>query len=137
MRDPNPDMEKARRMPRTPLADTVAKVVAGVEWFDRVFDIEPAQTDDEEATLFYLRDRLPMLIEEVGEYAKALNNDNLDNAAYNLGDMLFVILETINILNKYALSRVARVVASNLAKSPNTHVLNTSKTKLIPREISL
>lgn len=68
-----------------------------------------------------LRRRLPLMVEELGEFAKALNHGNTDAACEEVVDMAFIVLGYLITIEAYGRSRVAQVIAKNDAKRPETH----------------
>ena len=74
-----------------------------------------------------LRRRLPLMVEELGEFAKALNHGNTDAACEEVVDMAFIVLGYLITIEAYGRSRVAQVIAKNDAKRPETHSVKGDK----------
>ena len=76
-----------------------------------------------------LRRRLSLMVEELGEFAKALNHDDIDAACDEVADMAFIVLGYLITINAYLPENqsVERAIAKNDAKSPETHYVKGDK----------
>ena len=86
-----------------------------------------------EKALEELRTRLPYLMEEVGEHAKALNNDDLDDALLELADVAFVVAGSVLNMGGLAAASCREVALKNDAKTAATHYLEESSGKVLRR----
>ena len=80
-----------------------------------------------------LRARLPYLVEEVGEHAKALNNDDLEDALLELADVAFVAAGSVLNMGRLAAASCREVARKNDAKTDATHYLEVSSGKIVRR----
>ena len=80
-----------------------------------------------------LRTRLPYLMEEVGEHARALNNDDLGDALLELADVAFVVAGSVLNMGGLAAASCREVALKNDAKTAATHYLEESSGKVLRR----
>jgi NTP pyrophosphatase (non-canonical NTP hydrolase) len=86
-----------------------------------------------EKALEELRTRLPYLMEEVGEHARALNNDDLGDALLELADVAFVVAGSVLNMGGLAAASCREVARKNDAKTAATHYLEESSGKVLRR----
>ena len=86
-----------------------------------------------EQALEELRTRLPYLMEEVGEHARALNNDDLGDALLELADVAFVVAGSVLNMGGLAAASCREVARKNEAKTAATHYLEESSGKVLRR----
>ena len=86
-----------------------------------------------EKALEELRTRLPYLMEEVGEHARALNNDDLGDALLELADVAFVVAGSVLNMGGLAAASCREVALKNDAKTAATHYLEESSGKVLRR----
>ena len=100
----------------------VRALAVSVDEFHRRFEIpriDPSLSTED--TLDALRQRLSLLDEEVGEYARALNRGDMEDAAKEAVDVAYIALGTIHRLGDAGLNACYEVARKNDAKSPSAY----------------
>lgn len=127
-------LEELALMDKDSFSSTVVDLADSVYDFNSRFEIETADLDDEEATVFYLMDKLPLLVKELGKVAYALSVEDTSRVSRGLADLLYATLSVTLVLDDLGTAGIRSVLADNDSKSPATHIMNASKTKLLRRE---
>ena len=99
-----------------------------IEGFHRRFGITPPHEDD---LMPCLRDRVGLLVEELGEHVAALNRGDRDKAIVELVDVVYVALGSLYMLNLDGEDAVDAVVNKNDAKTFDTHQFHPESGKLV------
>ena len=111
--------------------DGVHTMAESVYAFHERFDIpcvDPTDTDD---ALEALRQRLVLLSEEIGEYARALNQARLGDATLEAADVAYVALGTVLRLGDEGRKACVTVTRKNDSKTPSTHGTRRSTGKVL------
>lgn len=85
----------------------------------------------EEKSLDILRGRLPLLVEELGEFAQDINKGNLRDASLEMADVTFVAIGTMLALNTTGVQSSHAVAQKNDDKTLDTHMVEASSGKLV------
>ncbi len=115
--------------------DSITELAQSVAFFNERFglkastinmmDVEPA---DKKEIIEMLLVTLPMIVEETGEFAKALNGGYITEAAKELIDIIFVSLQRLQLLGEIGDAALDFTRAKNDVKSnENTHIGMGSK----------
>ena len=104
--------------------------------FNSKFAISPINTEDDGTALLRLLDHLSILVEETGEYAKSLNKGKLNQAIYDLADVLYVTLVGLDLLGVDGTAMIRMVTMANDMKSLQTHEIGPSH-KLVPKNTDI
>jgi len=100
----------------------VRTLAVSVDEFHRRFEIDRiAPSSSVEDTLDALRQRLSLLDEEVGEYARALNRGDMEDASKEAVDVAYIALGTIHRLGSAGVDACREVARKNDAKSPSAY----------------
>ena len=84
-------------------------------------------------SLAKLRERLPLLMEEIGEHAGELNRGNLDDAIIEMADVAFIVLGTLLVLDEAGKGASNSVSQKNNSKTADTHIRVDTSGKLVRR----
>lgn len=102
--------------------------------FHERFGVPPVDASSApEESLAKLRERLPLLMEEVGEHARELNRGNLDDAMTEMADVAFIVLGTLLVLDEGGRRASNSVSRKNNGKTADTHVRVDTSGKLVQR----
>lgn len=119
---------------RDEFLSSISRLAASVydfhERFRRPDEIESPSTAE---YLGALRARLPLIVEELGEHSKELNNANLERASLELADVAFVAIGSVLALDTNGTGACHAVAIKNDSKNHNTHVYEESSGKLVRR----
>lgn len=111
----------------------IGKVALSViNWHER-FETSAIDTEDKEDAVIQLLLKSSLMTEELGEFVKDANHINLDGMMYELGDILYSVLDLILTAGPDMYPLLKQMRDSNDSKSIDTHVLNPLGTKLIKR----
>ena len=81
---------------------------------------------------YVMRNRLALLLEELGEHTAALNRDMEERAVKKLVDMLYVTLGTLELVDENLVgSALSAVADKNNAKTEETHRYHPDSGKLV------
>lgn len=123
------------RPTRDEFVSAIARIAESVYDFHSRFDKPiPSATQSSEEYLITLRNRLPLIIEELGEHAQDLNKGNLEDAALEIADVTFVAVGTILSLESVGVYASCQVAKKNDDKTHETHVIEESSGKLVRRQ---
>ena len=89
------------------------------------FGVTDVETDDD------LRKRLAILVEEVGEHARALNRQNSEQAIKEAVDIAYVALGTLLCYAQAGADACYEVAAKNDAKQPQDGFTETATGKVV------
>ena len=109
----------------------MGRIAESVDAFHVRFDIPQVDTADTAATLESLRQRLALLAEETGEHARALNRADIDDAAKEAVDVLYIAMGTIHKLGTPGVDACYQVADKNDAKVPSTHSTRSATGKVL------
>ena len=79
---------------------------------------------DESDLIPVLKDRIPILVEEVGEHCRAVNKDHIADAASEAVDIAYVALGTILTLGDLSVFYSDRIIRKNNGKTLATHFVS-------------
>ena len=96
--------------------------------------IDPLSSAEE--TLQRLRIRLAILMEEVGEHARELNQGDLGKAAREIADVAFVAMGTLLVFDAAGREACIEVAEKNDRKTAETHAIDGTSGKLLRRVAS-
>ena len=116
---------------RASFVEGIRAIAESVYSFHDRFDIPRVDTADTEATLEALRQRLAIIAEEIGEYASALNQGDVEDAASEAADVGYVALGTILRLGDLGRLACIEIARKNDAKVPSTHSERSSTGKVL------
>ena len=108
-------------MTKEQFVEVASRLAESVYDFHVRFDASGIHEEDEEAIMGHVRNRVPILVEEVGEHCKAVNHNNLIEAAKEAADVAYVALGTLLTLGQYGGRYGHFVVEKNNKKTPETH----------------
>ena len=112
----------------------VAEMAGSVFDFHQRFDVPSfGELPQDPDGLSVLRSRLAFLIEETGEHARELNRGELGNASVEMGDVAFVTMGTLLVLDRMGAEALRSVAAKNNAKTSETHRVDETSGKLVRR----
>ena len=114
--------------------DNMNTLVDSVYDFHKRFGLEPwdiPYTDDE--YLSKLRERLALLMEELGEVAKDLNRGNVMDGVAEVADVAFVALGILYSTGSLGGGAAKAVALKNDAKTHTTHYFDRQTGKIIKR----
>lgn len=109
----------------------VRALAVSVDAFHERFDIPQIDPACVAGTLDALRQRLSLLNEEAGEYARALNRGEIEDAVKEAVDVAYIALGTIHRLGAGGVRACYEVVEKNDAKSPSTHSKRSTTGKVL------
>lgn len=109
----------------------IETLAASVDSFHGRFEVPPIDSTDVENTLDALRQRLSLLDEENGEYARALNRGDIDDATKEAIDVAYIALGTIHRLGKQGLDACYEVARKNNAKTPSAYSKRSTTGKVL------
>ncbi len=105
-------------------SEKVAQLTFSVEKFHERFGVNMLEyfqgADFENDGLLNLQQRLPYLIEELGEFANELNQGNYEKAINELVDVAYVVIGTLE-LHRISELAIAKVIEKNDKKTDETH----------------
>ncbi len=132
--NPEPEVQ-AQRVEQFHL--NVYHLTKAVAEFHKRFDLPRLEMTEaiKRTRLQMLTDRLPMLIEELGEYSKAISHGDYDQAGEELGDLLGVTLGILFTHGPNADLWMQAVCEKYAAKTPETHEIAATG-KIIPKVTS-
>jgi hypothetical protein len=102
-----------------------------VDSFHERFEIPSVNPMEVEATLDALRQRLSLLDEENGEYARALNRGDIDDATKEAIDVAYIALGTIHRLGQRGLDACYEITQKNNAKTPSAYSKRSTTGKVL------
>ena len=108
-------------IPKADFLSGVSAIARSVYEFHQRFDIPAVEPDKPVETLDALRQRLALLAEESGEYARALNRGDIDDAVKEAVDVAYIALGTILRLGEPGRAACIEVARKNDAKTPSSH----------------
>ncbi len=125
------------------LEKSVAAIVRSVLEFHERFSLPPIVytyfqlTDKDweaETLLSHFQSRLGLLVEEVGEVAKALNHGDIDSSVKELVDVLYIVIGILYDIGEQRIeSPIDEIINKNGAKTPETHEMHPVTGKLMKR----
>ncbi len=119
---------------RDEFLSSISRLAASVyDFHERFRRPDESESPSSNEYLDTLRSRLPLLMEEVGEHSKELNNANIDDASLELADIAFVAIGSMLALDKFGTGACHAVAIKNDAKTHRTHVYEESSGKLVRR----
>jgi len=121
-------------LPRDEFLASITRLAGSVYDFHdrfRQYPLSPVLTPEE--SLGVLRERLPFLVEEIGEFAQDLNKGHLENASQEIADVAFVAVGMLLALNGTGAEACHAVAHKNDGKTHQTHMIDASSGKLVRR----
>lgn len=119
-------------IPRDEFVSSIARLAGSVYDFHERFKESPlVSMPSEEKSLDILRGRLPLLVEELGEFAQDINKGNLRDASLEMADVTFVAIGTMLALNTTGVQSSHAVAQKNDDKTLDTHMVEASSGKLV------
>ena len=120
--------------PRDEFISSITRLAGSVYDFHQRFGQYPATPVPTcEQSLGVLRERLPFLVEEIGEFAQDLNKGHLENASQEIADVAFVAVGMLLALNGTGAEACHAVAHKNDGKTHQTHMIDASSGKLVRR----
>ncbi len=130
----------------TQLERNVVAIVKSVIEFHERFDLPPIDytyfqlndKDWEAATLLsHFQSRLGLLVEEVGEVAKALNHGDIEASVKEVVDVLYIVIGMLyDIGDQRIESPIDEIINKNGDKTLKTHEIHPVTGKIVRRERS-
>ncbi len=113
--------------------DAVNKMGESVYRFHERFEIPAVNTEDTEATLEALHQRLALLAEETGEHARAMNRADIPDACKEAADVAYIALGTLLRLGAAGTDAANQVSDKNNLKTPTTHGKRSATGKVLSK----
>ena len=108
------------------------EMMAGSVWdLHERFGIPTIAGISEEGTLLYLRDRLSIQMEELGELSGAINKGRLEEIPKEAADVLYVALGTIAVLDDVGASGCLEVAKKNDRKTAELYKFHEQTGKIL------
>ena len=113
---------------------SISELAKSVYDFHERFSVPTVDTiSNPDESLSKISERVPLLIEEIGEHAKALNKGDLVESILELADVAYVVLGTLLILDNAGKNASEKVAKKNNLKTNDTHIRVESSGKLVKR----
>ena len=113
---------------------SISELAKSVYDFHERFSVPPIDaTANTEASLSKIVERIPFLVEEIGEHAKAVNHGDLMESLMELADVAYVVLGTLLIMDEAGKDALSQVAYKNNQKTNSTHVRMDSSGKIVKR----
>lgn len=119
------------RIQQDDFMNAIATIAKSVDSFHDRFDIPSIDPSEVEGTLDALRQRLSLLDEETGEYARALNQGDVEDATKEAVDIAYIALGTIHRLGQHGLDACYQVASKNDAKTPSAYSKRSATGKVL------
>lgn len=111
-------------MTRDEFLSSIHRLAGSVWALHQRFELSGTIDTTADDVLAYLRDRVPIMVEEFGEHAASVNRDKLPEASAEACDMAFVAIGTLLTIGLEGRSYVNEVADKNDRKTRQTHMIS-------------
>ena len=109
----------------------IQEISESVYSFHERFGVGCVNTLDTVETFEVMKQRLVLLTEEMGEYSRAINRGEVDDAILEAIDVAYIAIGTILTLGSSGTKACYEVARKNNAKTKSTHSKNTDTGKVL------